>query len=161
VRIRTKRHRLPAAAYYGEVAVAITACEAHRRDLFSDHAIVSVFVGEMTEAADRFSCIIPVYCFMPDHLHLIIKGLDPRSRPKFAVERFKHQTGNWLKENAPSFSWQDDFYDHIIRKSEDWNAQIQYIAANPMRAGLAEDMLTYPFTGSIGCDLGEVLLSTI
>jgi len=129
--------------------------------MFRSADVVAEFVAELARSTARFQCIVPIYCFMPDHLHVILKGLGPGSRPKLAIERFKHQTGNWLKQNAPEFSWQDDFYDHIIRKGEDVDAQIQYVAANPVRAGLALDLFAYPYTGSIGCDLREVFLSAL
>jgi putative transposase len=158
VRIRTKKHRLPDAAYFGEVLLAITACESKRLPMFRDPETVAVFVRELGEAVARRSCSVPVYCFMPDHLHLIVKGLEPRSRPKLAIEDFKQQTGLWLKARRPQFDWQADFYDHIIRSSEDWVAQAQYVAGNPVRAGLVEDLFAYPFSGSIGYDFEKLIV---
>jgi REP element-mobilizing transposase RayT len=92
---------------------------------------------------------------MPDHLHVVILGLDRTSRVKRAMEAFKESSGTWLKYNRPNVEWQDDFYDEIVRGSKGWAQQIRYVALNPVRAGLAEHIHAYPFTGSIGCDLDE------
>jgi REP element-mobilizing transposase RayT len=95
---------------------------------------------------------------MPDHLHFMICGRDPSARPKLGISEFKQQTGYWFGRHAPHLGWQDDFYDHIVRRSEDWCSQVRYIAGNPVRAGLVVDPLAYPFTGSIGFDLADVLV---
>jgi putative transposase len=160
-RFKTKPHRLPAAAYTGGVTVSFTACEVRRQRMFESETIVKVCLQVLREETSRFRCDVPVYCFMPDHLHVVLNGLDAKSRPKGAMERFKQQTGLWLAANASSFEWQDDFHDHIIRKHDDWRRHVQYIAFNPVRAGIVENPLDYPFTGAIGHDLGELLFDSI
>ena len=159
-KVRAKPHRLPAAAYYGSVVVAFTACELKRKNLFHSPEIVAASLDILRLVTDKYACDVPVYCFMPDHLHVVINGKEFRSRAKFAMDEFKQLTGYWLKANAPEFEWQDDFYDHIIRKHEDWRRQVQYIAFNPVRAGLVQDPFDYPFTGSIGHDLNELLVES-
>jgi hypothetical protein len=41
--------------------------------------------------------------------------------------------------------WQDQFYDHLIRKNEDLHVIMNYCLYNPVRAGLVEHPLDYPF----------------
>jgi hypothetical protein len=69
--------------------------------------------------------------------------------------------GRWLEydSNLPA-RLQKDFYDRIVRRSEGFAASVRYIALNPVRAKLAADIDSWPFTGSIGCDLKEVLLDS-
>jgi REP element-mobilizing transposase RayT len=73
-----------------------------------------------------------------------------------AISRFKQRTGYWLSQNAPA-CWQSDFYDHIIRRDQSFANQIRYIVNNPVRRGLVENWEDYPFTGSIGFNLRELL----
>jgi hypothetical protein len=54
--------------------------------------------------------------------------------------------------------WQGDFYDHIIRSSDDWRQHALYIALNPVRAGLSNSCFDYPFSGSIGMNFQDVVL---
>ena len=74
------------------------------------------------------------------------------------VERFKLRGGLRLGTLKAPGKFQTSFYDHIIRTGEDWRAQARYIALNPVRAGIWEDPLEYPFTGVIGEDRREMLL---
>ena len=103
-------------------------------------------------------CYVPIYCFMPDHLHVMLAGIDERADLLEAMYQFKHRSAMWMVRTKQPFRWQKDFYDHIIRASEDWRAHATYISLNPVRAGIAEDPFDYPFTGSIGTDLQEVIL---
>lgn len=159
--VREKPHRLPEAAYYGTVAVSFTACVKHRMNLFTTSTVVDAFVEILRmESADHKS-EVAIYCFMPDHLHLILKGTEKASRPKKAMDSFKYLTGQWLAENSPEFEWQKDYHDHIIRSGEDGDGHVVYIACNPVRAGLVESPLDYPFTGSLATDWRELLGSSM
>jgi len=62
-----------------------------------------------------------------------------------------------LAANKFKMRWQKDFYDHVLRKNEDMVAQIKYILDNPVRRGLVSSWDEYPFSGSIGCNLEDVL----
>ena len=94
---------------------------------------------------------------MPDHLHLMVTGHADESNLLSVINNFKVSTGRWLKRHHPRITWQGDYYDHIIRDSEDWRAQAIYILNNPVRAGLAATPLEYPFCGTQAESLGEVL----
>jgi REP element-mobilizing transposase RayT len=66
-----------------------------------------------------------------------------------------------MSKNKPEIRWQKDFYDHVIRTNEDIAAQVRYILDNPVRKGLASSWEEYPFKGSIGCELEDILLGVI
>ena len=153
-----KAHRLPVAAYRGPVSVVFTACIADHGRPFRDAEVVAAFVELLELAALKFGCLVPVYVFMPNHLHLMITGQHGKSRPKDAMDEFKRLSGMWFGQNCPGYRWQKNYYDHIVRLSEDWRAQVLYIALNPVRASLATEPLAYPFLGSIGYDLKEILI---
>ena len=151
-----KRH-LTAQAYRGRKAVAFTACVEQRAPILADAELVSAFVPLLENAATDAKCIIPVYTFMPDHLHVLLLGTGDDSDAKAAMDRFKSRSGWWLYRHRPPAKWQTGYWDHVVRYFEGWEAQARYIAANPCRAGLAENVFDWPFTGSIGCDLAEVI----
>ena len=66
-----------------------------------------------------------------------------------------------MVKNRPEMGWQKDFYDHIMRTQEDIVAQVKYILDNPVRKGLVVNWEDYPFKGSIGCKLEDVLAGII
>ncbi len=154
--VREKRHRLPKEAYRGEVLVSVTIGVKNRAPLFTDPVVVAAFVHILEGVVQRGGCAVPVYCFMPDHLHLLLWGREPAADLWRVIADFKQRAGYWLYRNRPSFSLQKDYYDHIIRKSEDLLAHIRYILDNPVRKGLVTNWEDYPFQGTLGCSLEEV-----
>jgi putative transposase len=158
---REHHHRLPRESYRGQVNVAFTLCVAKRAPLFVDDDVVTEFVSLLRAAAEKHACLVPIYCFMPDHLHVLLSGQHEFSDAWTALALFKQRTGFWLGRHRPAIRWQKDFYDHLIRRNEDLGAQARYIAANPVRRGLAKDWRQYPLTGAIGIDLATVISSTI
>ncbi len=93
--VREKRHRLPKEYYQGEISVAFTLCFERRlkpaatsgiqnKNVASDfslseHEIMNTFTDILTLVIKKTGCIVPVYCFMPDHQHLILTGTHSNS----------------------------------------------------------------------------------
>jgi len=152
--IKEKKHRLPREFYIGEITVAFTLCL--KGDVAAGFSlrkpeIVNIFIDILTSVTAKENCIVPVYCFMPDHQHLIITGTRSDSDIFKALVSYKQKTGFWMSKNKPAMKWQKDFYDHLIRTHEDVTTQIRYILDNPVRKGLVSSWQAYPFKGSIRC----------
>lgn len=156
--MRERPHRLDRSCYLGERTAAFTACIAERRKVLVCPAVVEPLVSYLRQVAEVNQCFVPVYCFMPNHLHVMFKGLGAESNLYAAMTSFKHRSAHWMARQKLPFRWQKDFYDHLIRGQEDWRSQATYIALNPVRAGLVENLFDHPFTGSIGTKLDEVIL---
>jgi REP element-mobilizing transposase RayT len=77
--IKEKQHRLSENDYKGEVSVSFTLCVKDRVRLFRDELIVADFTNILANLIDRFSCIIPIYCFMPDHQHILLTGINEKA----------------------------------------------------------------------------------
>jgi len=137
--------------------VAFTICVDHSQPLFIKEEVVRAFIPILREVIEKHACIVPIYCFMPDHLHVILHGKIQSADTCQAMVEFKQRSGYWLKRNRPTVRWQKDFYDHIVRKSEDLGAQVRYIAMNPVRKELVEVWEKYAFTGALGVDLEKVM----
>lgn len=150
--MRERPHRLPRVCYCGEVAVAFTARLACGRITGQEAEVGKAMIAALATAARQYACEVPVYCLMPDHLHLILRGTTSNADTWKAMTAFKQRSGFWLARNLPGTRWQKDFYDHILRDESEMLAAIAYITANPFRAGLVHEPTDYPLTGSIGCD---------
>jgi REP element-mobilizing transposase RayT len=163
--IREKRHRLPKEFYIGEISIAFTLClkgdVAAAPKAFGvslrEHSIVTAFIDILTSVTAKENCIVPVYCFMPDHQHLIITGTRTDSDIFKALVSYKQKTGFWMSKKKPGMKWQKDFYDYVIKRPEDIATQIRYILDNPVRKGLVSSWQEYPFKGSIGCKMEDIL----
>ncbi len=155
--VREKPHRLQHDLYVGERSVVFTLCLRGATPAFSHTPTVKIFQGALGDVMTQFSCLVPVYCFMPDHLHMIVTGRQRDSDTYAAVVRYKQKTGYWMAQNAKEARWQKDFYDHIIRVETQLRRHVRYILENPVRKGLVSTWQEYPFSGAIGCDLTDVL----
>jgi putative transposase len=100
----------------------------------------------LLDSANSYSFAVHAYCFMPDHLHLLTSGQERQSLVRF-IQHFKQRSSFAYKREAGRLLWQTSFWDHILRESEDMVDVARYIWANPVRAGLAEDLRAYPFSG--------------
>jgi len=66
-----------------------------------------------------------------------------------------------MSKNKTNIEWQKDFFDHVIRRHEDIATQVKYILDNPLRKGLVSSWQEYPYKGSIGCEMEDVLYGII
>jgi REP element-mobilizing transposase RayT len=130
-----------------------TICGDHRRPVLANAAIVARLVEQLALAAEKHGCTIPIYTFVPDHAHCVVLGMRDDSDCYATMVSFRHEVGMRVRE----VSFQKDFYDRVIRWFEGWETEVRYIARNPVRKGLADDPLKWPFTGSIGHDLRDIL----
>lgn len=155
--VRERRHRLDREAYLGEVVVAFTACVACRRALFQEPGIVQNFVEVLRSSAIRYASTVILFCFMPDHVHFVLRGDKPTADVWRAMVTFKQHTGFWLRRNKTGTRWQKGFFDRVIRGDDDLIGVLRYIVDNPVRAGLVTAWREYPFLGSDVYRLEEIL----
>lgn len=84
------------------------------------------------------------WVLMPDHLHwLLVLGDVGLSE---LVRRVKSNSGRRVHQavGASGALWQRGYHDHAIREDEDLRQVARYVVANPLRAGLVDDLGSYP-----------------
>ncbi len=75
---------------------------------------------------------------MPDHVHMIFQPFD------FSLQtilgRIKGVSSRLINEvtGRSGRLWQGEYFDRILRRDEDIRKKAEYVAANPVRAGLVE-----------------------
>ncbi len=103
----------------------------------------------MFHAAAREGLLCPIYCLMPDHLHLIWMGLRPDS-DQFNGMAFLR---TYLEPELSPAKFQPQAQDKVLReeqrKRNAFAKACYYIAANPVRAGLITGNEVWPFTGCV------------
>jgi REP element-mobilizing transposase RayT len=91
-------------------------------------------------------CWVDVVVVMPDHVHVQFTPYD-HSTAKEVMWRFKGRSSreiNLLLGRVGRF-WQRESFDHILRSDEDRFKKAEYIANNPVRAGLVSRREDYPW----------------
>jgi putative transposase len=90
------------------------------------------------------------WVLMPDHVHWLLQ-LGERDDLSTVINRLKssssRQANRVLGQNGAI--WQKSFHDHALRAEEDIRKVARYIVANPLRAGLVEQINDYPFWNAI------------
>lgn len=99
--------------------------------------------------SNNFSFLVHAYCFMPDHLHLLVEGKDENADLKRFVKFYKQKTGYIYRKDYGNPLWQVNYYEHVLRKGEETEAVAKYIWGNPVRKGIVEDYRDYPYSGSL------------
>ena len=89
---------------------------------------------------------VHAYCFMPDHLHLLLSGEAGGSLREF-VRQFKQISSFEHKHRDGTELWQISYYDRVLRRDEDLYSVARYIWGNPVTAGIVTDPRDYAFSG--------------
>ena len=140
--------RLPATEYIGKKTHFLTLCCASRAVHLSNPRLCKWLLSLLAEESSTAGFLIPAYCFMPDHLHLLVEGISSVSNLLAFIKVFKHKSGELFHHKTGRILWQKKFYDHILRSSDSLGAVAWYIWLNPVRKGLAAKAGEFPFAGS-------------
>jgi putative transposase len=154
---REKTHRLPPDAYRGFVRASFTANLDNRKEYFITAERFQEQEQFLLRALNELQCDSELYLFMPDHLHIIVTGRTPDSDVRAAMSKFKQYSGYNFSKTKSNVRWQKDFFDHIFRREDDLRKQMIYILNNPVRWGLYERWIDYPYKGSTVFDLETML----
>ncbi|KTC20025.1 MULTISPECIES: transposase [Pseudomonas] len=127
----------------------LTSVVENRHPVFSDFQIARLMVEQLQYAQHQRLAKSLAWVLMPDHLHWLIElqhgtlaSLMRRikSRSTCLVNKTFHRKGRL---------WQHGFHDRALRKDEDVQAVARYIVANPLRAGLVQNIGDYPHWDAI------------
>ncbi|MBK8040363.1 MAG: hypothetical protein IPK22_25005 [Verrucomicrobiaceae bacterium] len=101
----------------------------------------------------RFDLVCPIYCLMPDHLHLLWMGVAETAEQKKAAKFFREQMNALLDRCQPGTRFQTQAYDHVLRQHEKAADAVRemahYIEQNPVRAGLVKHPRQWPYLGCL------------
>ena len=79
---------------------------------------------------------VDTYVIMPDHIHLLLQintGNDGRPLAAPTVSRVINQVKGAISKEIGFSVWQKGFYDHVIRRGDDYTEVWRYIDNNPAR----------------------------
>jgi putative transposase len=107
----------------------------------------------LTHTMFRYGLCCPIYCCMPDHIHLLWVGILDHSDQRNAAKYFRKHLNPIFEKLGVSFQQQP--YDHVLREEERERSAfenvVEYIARNPERAGFVktDGFREYPYTGCL------------
>ena len=115
-------------------------------------------VAEMVKEAvlhfDRSRYVSHALCIMPNHVHWLLTPMQngPPSRDDSSLSSIMHSIksytshqANKLLKREGSF-WTREYYDHLVRSSEQFGRLLVYTLENPVKAGLCNEWEQWPWT---------------
>ena len=127
----------------------VTSVTAQRKHLFPNESAAKLFLDTMFSYRDRGIFQLYEFVVMPDHVHLMI---EPKAT--VALERamqfikggYSHR---YMKETGSKTEiWERSFTNHRIRDWDDYESHKRYVHLNPVRAGLTQSPLDYPYSSA-------------
>jgi REP element-mobilizing transposase RayT len=151
--------RLKSFDYVGMHSYFLTICTSERRRLFTDERLVALVRLQLLRVATSEQFEVIAYCFMPDHLHALTNATRDDADFRRFARVFKQCSSFAWKRTIGGELWQRSYFEHVLREDEDLCGVARYIIENPVRAGLVEDALKYPFIGSATLQVRDLLYS--
>jgi REP element-mobilizing transposase RayT len=145
--MKSRPGRLHSTAYRQGHAFFVTVATRRRYPWFQIHRHLSdSAIDVLKEMQGERNTLIYAWCFMPDHVHLLLRDKDLID----FMRRFKGRMVPLARSTDPQRRlWQRSFHDHGLRREESLEGVARYIWDNPLRKGLTADPAAYPGSGSL------------
>jgi putative transposase len=141
-----KKIRLSSYAYRQGHGFFLTLGTYDRYPWFQSHPdVVEAGTGQLRHMAEERQSLVYAWCFMPDHVHLLIQDVNVLD----FVRLFKGRLATKASALQPHKRlWQRSFHDRALRKEEKLEDVARYIWENPVRAGMVHTAQEYLWSGS-------------
>lgn len=118
----------------------ITTCAEDRKSKpFSGSKIAQWLLDSIRYRHEKGLWFCHIAIVMPDHVHLLVSFSEDSDIEKL-LRNWKH----WTAQNF-GFRWQRGFFEHRLRNDESLDQKATYILENPVRAGLVDSPLKWPY----------------
>ena len=97
------------------------------------------------QLAVAFDFAVHAYCFMPDHVHVLVEGTASQSSLPGFIGRWKQAASYTIGRPRGIRLWQPGYFDRVLREQESSRVTARYILENPVRAGLTKCVNEHPF----------------
>lgn len=134
----------------------VTSVTHHRQTIFTDFFLGRIVVNAMRYQHRQKNVSSLAFVIMPDHFHWLF-ALQNNSKLADIMRYVKGRSASKIQqirrnrnENEKNqVLWQKGYYDHAMRKEEDIQKMARYIVANPLRAGIVNNIADYPLWDAI------------
>lgn len=137
--------RLKTFDYRGAYRYLLTMCTFDRARRFVDAATVDAVRRQLLTVAEATDMAVLAYTFMPDHLHVVVEGRSDDADLAAFTRAFRRRATLrcWTPDRRAL--WQEGFHERVLREGDDVVRVIDYVLNNPVRAGLVECAVDYPY----------------
>jgi len=142
--LRIGRHSQPGRSYL------ITAATCKRQPFFAVFPVAVVAARCFDDPELLAGNCMLAWVLMPDHAHWLVR-LGENGDLARLVARLKSASARAANRvhGRNGVIWQHGYHDHALRHDEDMRSAARYLIANPVRAGVAEEVGDYPFWNAV------------
>ena len=128
----------------GRVYLVTTVTQA-RAPLFTDFRLARLTIRALQAPDAVGTCRTLAFVLMPDHLHWLLELRGASLSQLLGSFKATASAAINREMGSPSVQrWQKGFHDHAVRQEEDLATLARYAVANPLRAGIARGVGSYP-----------------
>jgi putative transposase len=119
----------------------------NRADVFGQPGDHEAFLQALERTRERFPFRLFGYCLMTNHFHLLLKP-DPGQSISRILQSITvaHTWRYHQSHHSVGHVWQGRFKSPVIQDDAHLLIVLRYIEANPLRAGLVDDLERYPWS---------------
>jgi len=127
----------------------VTFCVAGRKAAFRDPIRASIATEQLRYFREAGLYYLYSYAVMPDHVHAIIRLQKSGIHLSKVVGTLRASITLRLRQSMKNFAWQRGYHEQIINSKRECLASVDYVLANPARAGLVSPDQQYPYSGIV------------
>ena len=108
-----------------------------------------ILAAALNRARKRLPFALCGYCFMPDHIHVIIFPEEPTNISD-VIKSFKPTTIELFRRSGHRDSgfWQSRFFDHALRPRKEYDDALSYVHMNPVKRRLVVEPRQWPWSSA-------------
>jgi putative transposase len=119
-----------------------------RQPHFSIATTVRLAIAHLLPIAESHWFAVHAYCFMPDHVHVLLCGTCAASNLPAFVGCWKQASGFEFSKREGGRLWQPGYFERVLREDEPDEIVARYIVGNPITGGLVQSLGEYPHVWS-------------
>jgi REP element-mobilizing transposase RayT len=122
----------------------LTAVTQDRTPVFRDFLAARICINALRLQHHQGLVNSLAFVVMPDHFHWLVELCQGELPGLLKAVKGRVARLVNLREGRTGNLWQDGYHEHAIRRDEDLRGAAGYLVANPLRAGLVENLYDYP-----------------
>ena len=121
----------------------------NQQNIFSSDDDYERFLNTLTRYFRKSNCEIYAYCLMDNHIHLLLKeGLETLATSMKRIGTSYAYYYNW-QYNRKGHLFQDRYKSEPVEDDSYFLTVLRYIHLNPIKAGIADNLSSYPYSSYI------------
>jgi putative transposase len=131
--------------------VFLTTVTHKRRAVLACQPALDALTAIWQRSAELDGWFVGDYLLMPDHVHFFARAAIDAKPLADWMETWKSLSSRQLKQplGLASSLWQRDYFDRFLRSAESYSEKWDYVANNPVRAGLCARPEDWPWKGRL------------